>query len=93
MNDALKKGIGRAAPIGYNNWYTYSERIQEIIKLDHWCKWEKELLNTNQQFPHYNLQNEVGLLITTKKHQIIMRNSSSPENYMWVPIPWLPLEE
>jgi hypothetical protein len=93
ITNALKNGIGRAAPISYKNWYTYSEQIQEIIKLDHWSQWEKELLDTNQQFPHYNLQNEVGLLLTTKKQQIIMLNRSSPENYMNVEIPWLPLKE
>lgn len=93
IQEALKKGIGRAAPLPYLSWYCFTEKTERIILLPYWQPWAAEIRHLNTNFIQYNLQNEVGVLITTKAHQYILLNRSSIENYMYVPIPWYSLPE
>jgi len=84
--------INRAAPLRYQNWYDFSDRMAEVMQDPFWAPYSEKLQETNMNFIGLNLQNEVGLLITTRKHQIIFLNKTSVEDYMRVPIPWLAVD-
>jgi hypothetical protein len=93
IQEALKKGIGRAAPLSYFNWYCFTEKLEHIVLIPYWQPWTAEIRHLNTNFIQCNLQNEVGVLITTKERQFILLNRSSIENYMYVPIPWYALPQ
>ena len=88
---ALQKGFTQIAPLSYNNWYSYSNKIDSILLDPYWAQFQVELRQTDRLFINYGLNKEVGLLITTKQKQWILKNTSSPENYMRAELAWLEL--
>jgi hypothetical protein len=88
---ALQKGFTQIAPLSYNNWYSYSTKIDMILLDPYWAQFQVELRQTDRLFINYGLNKEVGLLITTKQKQWILKNTSSPENYMRAELAWLEL--
>ena len=91
MKIALKKGFSQIAPISYNNWYSYTAKIEMILLDPYWAQYQVELRETDRLFVNYGLHKEPGLLITTKQKQWILKNTSSPENYMRTNFAWLEL--
>jgi len=91
MKQAATKGFCRAAPLSYSNWYSYSSHIENILLDPFWARYKTELKETDRLFVNYGLDKEVGLLITTKQKQWILKNTSSPENYMRADLAWLEL--
>jgi len=88
---ATAKGLNRAAPLLYSNWYTYTAKIEEILKDPFWIRYETELRETDRLFVNYGLHKETGLLISTREKQWLLKNTNSPENYMRVELAWLEL--
>jgi hypothetical protein len=91
MRHALGKGFNKIAPVCYNNWYTYSNKIEAILLDSYWAQYQTELRETDRLFVNYGLNKEVGLLITTPQKQWILKNTSTPENYMRANLAWLEL--
>ena len=91
MRKAAAKGFNKAAPLLYSNWYSYSAMIEGILLDPYWACYRAELRETDRLFVDYGLHKEVAFLITTQRKQLILRNSSSPENYMRAEMPWLEL--
>ena len=91
MKIALKKGFTQIAPISYSNWYSYTAKIEMILLDPYWAQFQVELRQTDRLFVNYGLHKEPGLLVTTKQKQWILKNSSSPENYMRTNFAWLEL--
>jgi hypothetical protein len=87
--------LNRAAPILYRDWYTYADRIEDLLKMQmdmgEWCTYKKELRDTSDHYVEYGLQKEAGLLLTTEKKQVLMINQTSPERYMTASLLWLSL--
>ena len=91
MKAALAKGFTQIAPSYYSNWYSYTNKIDIILLDPYWAQFQVELRQTDRLFVNYGLHKEPGLLITTKQKQWILKNSSSPENYMRADLAWLEL--
>ena len=91
IQQALKKGFNKIAPICYNNWYSYSNKIELILLDPYWAKYQIELRETDRLFVNYGLHKETGLLITTQRKQWLLKNTSSPEKYMRAELAWLEL--
>ena len=91
MRVAAKKGLSKAAPLQYSNWYTYTALIDGIVKDPLWARYETEIRETDRLFVNYGLHKETGLLITTREKQWLLKNKNSPENYMRVELAWLEL--
>ena len=90
MKQAIAKGF-KAGPLVYSNWYSYTAKIDGILLDPYWARFATELRETDRLFVDYGLHKEVAFLITTQRKQLILRNSSSPENYMRAEMPWLEL--
>ena len=88
---AAAKGLSKAAPLLYSNWYSYTAKIDGILKEPFWARYETEIRESDRLFVYYGLHKETGLLITTREKQLLFMNSSSPENYMRVELAWLEL--
>ena len=88
---AAAKGLSKAAPLLYSNWYTYTALIDGILKDPFWARYEIELRETDRLFVNYGLHKETGFLITTREKQLLLRNKGSPENYMRAELAWLEL--
>jgi len=88
---AAAKGLSKAAPLLYSNWYTYTALIDGIVKDPFWTRYERELRDTDRLFVNYGLHKETGLLITTREKQWLLKNKNSPEDYMRVELAWLEL--
>ena len=88
---AAAKGLSKAAPLLYSNWYSYTAKIDGILLDPYWARFATELRETDRLFVDYGLHKEVAFLITTQRKQLILRNSLSPENYMRAEMPWLEL--
>jgi len=91
MHQAKLKGISKAAPMVYSNWYTYTALIDGILKDPFWARYERELRETDRLFVDFNLHKETAFLITTREKQLLLRNKGSPDNYMRVELAWLEL--
>jgi hypothetical protein len=91
MHQAKLKGISKAAPMVYSNWYTYTALIDGIVKDPFWARYERELRDTDRLFVDFNLHKETAFLITTREKQLLLRNKGSPDNYMRVELAWLEL--
>jgi len=91
MYQAKLKGISKAAPMVYSNWYTYTALIDGILKDPFWARYERELRETDRLFVDFNLHKETAFLITTREKQLLLRNKGSPDNYMRVELAWLEL--
>jgi hypothetical protein len=91
MRKAAVKGLNKAAPLLYSNWYTYSAKIEGILLDPFWAQYKTELKETDRLFVNYGLDKEVGFLITTREKQLLLRNKGSPENYMRAELVWLEL--
>jgi hypothetical protein len=91
MRLAAKKGLNKAAPLLYSNWYTYTAKIDGILLDPFWARYETEIRQTDRLFVNYGLHKETGLLITTREKQWLLKNTNSPENYMRVELAWLEL--
>ena len=91
MRKAAAKGLNKAAPLLYSNWYTYTAKIEGILLDPFWAQYKAELKETNRMFVNYGLHKEVGFLITTREKQLLLRNNESPENYMQAELAWLEL--
>jgi len=91
MHQAKLKGISKAAPMVYSNWYTYTALIDGIVKDPFWARYERELRETDRLFVDFNLHKETAFLITTREKQLLLRNKGSPDNYMRVELAWLEL--
>jgi hypothetical protein len=91
MRVAAKKGLSKAAPLLYSNWYSYSAKIEGILLDPFWAQYKTELKETDRLFVNYGLHKETGLLITTREKQLLLKNTNSPENYMRVELAWLEL--
>jgi hypothetical protein len=91
MRKAAAKGLNKAAPLLYSNWYTYSAKIDKILLDPFWAQYTAELKETDRLFVNYGLHKETAFLITTRKKQWLLRNKSSPENYMRAELAWLEL--
>ena len=91
MRVAAKKGLSKAAPLLYSNWYTYTAKIDGILLDPFWARYETEIRETDRLFVNYGLHKETGLLITTREKQLLLKNTNSPENYMRVELAWLEL--
>ena len=91
MRIAAQKGLSKAAPLHYSNWYTFTGLIDEIVKDPFWALYERELRETDRLFVNYGLHKETGLLISTREKQWLLKNTNSPENYMRVELAWLEL--
>lgn len=88
---AAKKGLNKAAPLLYSNWYTYTAKIDGILLDPFWARYETEIRETDRLFVNYGLHKEMGLLISTREKQWLLKNTNSPENYMRVELAWLEL--
>jgi hypothetical protein len=88
---AVGKGFKQIAPVCYNNWYSYSTKIDMILLDPYWAQYQTELRRIDRLFINYGLQKEPGLLITTKEKQWFLKNTLSPENYMCANLAWLEL--
>ena len=91
MRAAVAKGLSKAAPLLYSNWYTYTAKIDGILKDPFWARYQAELRETDRLFVDFGLHKETAFLITTRKKQLLFMNGSSPENYMRVELAWLEL--
>ena len=91
MRAATAKGLNKAAPLLYSNWYTYTAKIDGILLDPFWARYETEIRDTDRLFVNYGLHKETGLLITTREKQWLLKNTNSPENYMRVELAWLEL--
>jgi hypothetical protein len=91
MRTAAKKGLNKAAPLLYSNWYTYTAKIDGILLDPFWARYETEIRETDRLFVNYGLHKETGLLISTREKQWLLKNTNSPENYMRVELAWLEL--
>ena len=91
MRKAAAKGLNKAAPLLYSNWYSYSGKIEGILLDPFWAKYKTELQETDRLFVNYGLHKETGLLISTREKQLLLRNKGSPENYMRAELAWLEL--
>jgi hypothetical protein len=88
---ATAKGLNKAAPLLYSNWYTYTAKIEGILLDPFWARYETEIRETDRLFVNYGLHKETGLLITTREKQWLLKNTNSPENYTRVELAWLEL--
>jgi hypothetical protein len=88
---ATAKGLNKAAPLLYSNWYTYTAKIDGILLDPFWARYETEIRETDRLFVNYGLHKETGLLISTREKQWLLKNTNSPENYMRVELAWLEL--
>jgi hypothetical protein len=88
---AAAKGLSKAAPLLYSNWYSYTAKIDGILKDPFWARYETEIRETDRLFVNYGLHKETGLLITTREKQWLLKNKNSPENYTRVELAWLEL--
>ena len=88
---ATAKGLNKAAPLLYSNWYTYTAKIEGILLDPFWARYETEIRDTDRLFVNYGLHKETGLLISTREKQWLLKNTNSPENYMRVELAWLEL--
>ncbi len=88
---ATAKGLNKAAPLLYSNWYTYTATIEGILKDPFWARYETEIRETDRLFVNYGLHKETGLLISTREKLWLLKNTNSPENYMRVELAWLEL--
>ena len=91
MHQAKLKGLSKAAPLIYSNWYTYTAKIDKILLDPFWARYETELRETDRLFVNYNLHKETAFLITTREKQLLLRNKGSPEDYMRAELAWLEL--
>ena len=91
MKVATQKGLNKAAPLLYSNWYTYTAKIDGILLDPYWARFATELRETDRLFVNYGLHKETGLLISTREKQWLLKNTNSPENYMRVELAWLEL--
>jgi hypothetical protein len=91
MKQAATKGLNKAAPLLYSNWYSYTAKIEEILLDPFWAQYKTELKETDRLFVNYGLHKEVGFLITTREKQWLFRNLGSPEDYMRAELAWLEL--
>ena len=91
MRVATAKGLSKAAPLLYSNWYTYTAKIDGILLDPFWARYKTEIRDTDRLFVNYGLHKETGLLITTREKQWLLKNTNSPENYMRVELAWLEL--
>ena len=91
MRAAASKGLSKAAPLLYSNWYSYTAKIDGILLDPYWARFTTELRETDRLFVDYGLHKETGLLISTKEKQWLLKNTNSPENYMRVELAWLEL--
>ena len=88
---ATAKGLSKAAPLLYSNWYTYTTKIDGILLDPFWARYKTEIRDTDRLFVNYGLHKETGLLISTREKQWLLKNTNSPENYMRVELAWLEL--
>ena len=91
MRTAAAKGLSKAAPLLYSNWYSYTAKIDGILLDPYWARFATELRETDRLFVNYGLHKETGLLISTREKQWLLKNTNSPENYMRVELAWLEL--
>lgn len=87
----MRRGVGRAAPLSYRNWYSFSEKVSEVRRLPAWSSWRLELERIDRNFPVLNLQNEAALLVSMEQNgsiPFIFINRSSVESYMKAEFPW-----
>jgi hypothetical protein len=70
---ATAKGLNKAAPLLYSNWYTYTAKIEGILLDPFWARYETEIRDTDRLFVNYGLHKETGLLISTREKQWLLK--------------------
>ena len=60
---AAAKGLSKAAPLLYSNWYSYTAKIDGILLDPYWARFATELRETDRLFVDYGLHKEVAFLL------------------------------